>query len=552
MTVTRYFNMTEGEVKISAQQRNVGEDATLLATAMILCSDATYEQGEGSGDPTEIALLIFGDVLGVDRHNLISKNKRVGELAFESERKLMSTITEQEGRLHVFTKGAIDNLITKCTHVRENGKVVRLTQTHQEQFAAVTERMSGQALRTLAAAYKPVESIIDSSEMEKDLILLGLVGMIDPPREEVKVSIQKAKTAGITTIMITGDHKNTAFAIAKDLGIAEDPGQAITGEEINHYPDQEFVNVISDYRIFARVSPEHKVKIVRAFKSRGNIVSMTGDGVNDAPSLNTADIGVAMGITGTDVAKNAADMILTDDNFSTIITAIEEGRNIYNNIKKSVIFLLASNAGEVVAMVVCILIGLPTPLIATQLLWINLLTDTLPAVALGMDPGDPEVMNHPPRKPKEIFFAEYASLRVIGGGLLIGLLTIFAFWYGYYVNGYSPYDDSIPNDVTEFARTMAFMTIVSCQLLYSITFRHTTKSLFQVGFFSNKYLIGAVILGFLLQLFVLGVPFMQDAFKLQMLDVRGWINVIALGFIPIVINEIGKVIIRSQQKKVAV
>ena len=550
MTVTRYFNLGEGEVELSpdANQEHT-EEARLLATAMILCSDATFENGKGTGDPTEIALLIFGDALGIDRKDLANKNKRIGEFAFESERKLMSTLQDGAGKLRVFTKGAIDNLITKCTQVYENGKAIPLTDSHKEKFTQATANMSDMALRTLAAAYKPVNAVIDPAEMEKDLILLGMVGMIDPPRKEVKDAIQKAKNAGITTIMITGDHKNTAFAIAKDLGIADNPDQALTGAQIDGYAGEKFTEDVSQFRVFARVSPEHKVKIVRALKSRGNIVSMTGDGVNDAPSLNTADIGVAMGVTGTDVAKNAADMILTDDNFATIINAIEQGRNIYSNIKKSVIFLLASNMGEVVAMVLSIIAGLPAPLIATQLLWINLLTDTLPAVALGMDPGDPDVMERQPRSPKESFFAEGAGLRVIFGGTLIGLLTILAFWYGYYERGYSPYDDPVPDEVTRYARTMAFMTIICCQLFYSLSFRHQEKSIFQVGIFSNRYLVGAIILGFALQLVVMGVPFMQDAFKLQMLDARGWMNVMALGFVPLLVNEIVKFFIRVKRNK---
>jgi Ca2+-transporting ATPase len=348
--------------------------------------------------------------------------------------------------------------------------------------------------------------------------------------------------------MITGDHKNTAFAIAKELGIADNTEQTVTGADIEHSSEAELTKNISKYRVFARVSPEHKVNIVKAFKAAGNIVSMTGDGVNDAPSLQTADIGVAMGITGTDVAKNAADMILTDDNFATIITAIEQGRNIYNNIKKSVIFLLASNMGEVIVMVVCILTGLPAPLIATQLLWINLLTDSLPAIALGMDPGDPDVMKLKPRNPKEGFFSDGAGLQVIVGGVLIGVLTTFAFWYGYDANGYSPRDSNIPDQVTEYARTMAFMTIIFCQLLYSLTFRNNVKSIFQVGIFSNCYLIGAIVVGLLLQLLVLGVPFIRTAFKLQMLDLQGWINVIALGVIPLAVNEIAKIFIRVSRK----
>jgi Ca2+-transporting ATPase len=549
MTVTHYYNLSENEVLVGERGKSHSTEAQLLAKAMILCSDATYENDKGTGDPTEIALLLFGDDLGIDRKSLMTKNRRVGELAFESDRKLMSTLENDNGRLRVFTKGAIDNLLSKCTRVREDGEIVPLTEEHRKKYVQATEDLSARALRTLAAAYKPVDSAVEESEMEKDLILIGMVGMIDPPREEVKVSIEKAKLAGITTIMITGDHKNTAFAIAKDLGIAESLEQTITGDEIHRRSEGELNENISKYRVFARVSPDHKVRIVKAFKAKGNVVSMTGDGVNDAPSLQTADIGVAMGITGTDVAKNAADMILTDDNFATIIVAIEQGRNIYSNIKKSVIFLLASNMGEVVVMVVCISLGLPTPLIATQLLWINLLTDTLPAVALGMDPGDPDVMTLKPRNPKESFFSDRAGVQVIVGGVLIGLLTTFAFWYGYYTNGYSPRDNNVPNEVTEYARTMAFMTIIACQLLYSLSFRNNTKSIFQVGIFSNLYLIGAIVLGFALQLFVLGVPFMRDAFKLQMLSMEGWVNVIALGFVPLAINEITKIFIRASRKR---
>ena len=355
---------------------------------------------------------------------------------------------------------------------------------------------------------------------------------------------RRAKRAGVTTIMITGDHKNTAFAIAKQLDIAEQPDQAITGKEIEAFADKELEKNIDAWRIFARVSPQHKVKIVRALKSRGNIVSMTGDGVNDAPSLTTADIGVAMGITGTDVAKDASDIILTDDNFATIITAIEQGRNIYNNIKKSVLFLLTCNLGEVVAMCLPIFAVLPAPLIASQLLWINLLTDSLPAIALGMDPGDPDVMKDKPRPPKESFFAHGAGLRAIFGGVLIGLLTVFAFWYGFYEHGYNPFDHSVPEHILRYARTMAFMTIVSCQLFYSLAFRNHIKSVFKIGIFTNKYLIATIVLGFLLQLIVICIPVMQDAFKLQMLGYRDWIQVIALGFVVLPVSELFKMYLR--------
>jgi Ca2+-transporting ATPase len=385
--------------------------------------------------------------------------------------------------------------------------------------------------------------------MEKDLILAGIVGMIDPPRTEVKSAIQNARTAGITTIMITGDHRNTAFAIAHELGIAETLEQAIAGHEIDSFSDKEFDKNVDNYRVFARVSPEHKVKIVHALKSHGNIVCMTGDGVNDAPSLNSADIGVAMGITGTDVAKGAADMILTDDNFATIVSAIEQGRNIYNNIKKTVIFLLTCNLGEVIAVSVTLMIGWEAPLSATQLLWINLITDSFPAIALGMDPGSPDVMKEKPRDAKESFFAGGSGLRVITGGLLIGALTILAFWYGYYEHGFSPFNHSVPVDTVEYARTLAFMVLVICQLFYSLAVRNSSKSIFQIGVFSNKYLFGAILLGVLLQLLVIGIPVMQRAFHLQMLDLRGWMIVVAFGLVPLVLNEFVKIFIRAHVKK---
>jgi Ca2+-transporting ATPase len=547
MTVTKYFNISEGEVFV-LEKENVSEDARILSKAMILCSDATYKNGEGTGDPTEIALLIFGDDIGIDREDLSKKNKRMEELAFDSKRKLMSVLSEENGRLTVYTKGAIDNLMKICTHVQVNGKAVPITKEHRKKYSLATERMSSASLRTLAAAYRPVDSILSPDEMEKDLILLGFVGMIDPPREEVKLSIQKAKSAGVTTIMITGDHKNTAFAIARELGIADSEKQIITGAEIDSRSDEQFAGNINNYRVFARVSPRNKVEIVRALKSHGNIVSMTGDGVNDAPSLNTADIGVAMGITGTDVAKSASDIILTDDNFSTIISAIEHGRNIYNNIKKSILFLLTCNLGEVIAMFFSILIGLPAPLIATQILWINLLTDSLPAIALGMDPGDPDVMKEKPRAPEESFFVHGAGARALAGGVLIGLLTMFAFYYGYYEHGYSPFDSFIPDSILGYARTMAFMTIISCQLFYSLAFRNRIKSIFRIGVFSNKYLIGAVVFGLCLQLMVIGIPGMRGAFKLQMLDLGGWITVVLLGLAPLIFNELGKIFLRHREK----
>ncbi len=549
MTVTSCFNL-EGEITITRNKVNsTSDDTKLLAKAMILCSDATYKKGHGTGDPTEIALLLLADDLEIDRNKIKLENKRIGEFSFDSDRKLMSTLTQERGKYTVYTKGALISLLEISTHVLYKGQVVPITDKHRKQYNQAAESMADSALRTLGVAYKTVDSAIDASEMEKDLILAGLVGMIDPPRVEVKPAILQAKIAGITTIMITGDHKNTAFAIAYNLGIAETLEQAITGHEIENFSEKEFTSRISRYRVFARVSPEHKVKIVHALKSQGNIVCMTGDGVNDAPSLNSADIGVAMGIAGTDVAKGAADMILTDDNFATIVSAIEQGRNIYNNIKKTVIFLLTCNLGEVIAVSVTLMIGWEAPLIATQLLWINLITDSVPAIALGMDPGSPDVMSKKPRNPKESFFAGGAGIHIITGGILIAALTVFAFWFGYYEHGYSPFGISVPVSTVEYARTMAFMVLVLSQLFYSLAVRNSSKSIFRIGLFSNTYLSGAILVGVLLQLIVVNIPVMQRAFHLQMLDLSGWLIAFSLGLVPLVMNEIVKIFIRIRLRK---
>ncbi len=547
MTVTRSFTLGKTLAIDAEQEDKLDPDTKMLAQAMVLCSDATYENEEGTGDPTEIALLVFADKLDIDRKGLSIQSRRVGEFAFDSDRKLMSTLIHSQGQHKVYTKGAIDNLLDRCTHILDQGKVNPITEEHKAQIMEAANTMSDQALRTLGAAFKVADGALAETEMEQDLVLIGMVGMIDPPRPEVIESVKLAKQAGISCVMITGDHKNTAFAIARELGIADDPAQALSSKELNALDEADFTENINRYRVFARVSPEDKVRIVRAFKAQGNVVSMTGDGVNDAPSLNAADIGVAMGITGTDVAKGAADMILTDDNFSTIVVAIEQGRNIYNNIKKSVIFLLTCNLGEVITMFVTLSIGWEVPLVATQLLWINLITDSLPAIALGMDPGDPDVMKEKPRSRTESFFAGGRGWNVLVGGLLIGLLTVVAFWYGYYEHGASPFDHAVSPQIVEYARTMAFMVLVASQLFYALAIRNHVKSIFSIGLFSNKFLVGAIFLGILLQLLVIGIPFMQEAFGLQMLDLKGWIMVLVLGLVPLFLSELLKIFRRSRQ-----
>lgn len=515
-------------------------DEVELIKSLVLCSDATYENGQGTGDPTEIALIILGDKYNLTRAALNAEHKRVGENPFDSDRKLMSTLNVEDEGYRVHTKGAIDNILKISTTALVNGQIVPLTDELKNDYLRITEEMSDSALRVLGVAFKDTDKILPPQEMEKDLTIIGLVGMIDPPRLEVKASIHEAKMAGIRPIMITGDHKNTAVAIAKELGIAESIEQSITGAEIDELSDEAFAANINNYRVFARVSPEHKVKIVRAFKAQGNIVSMTGDGVNDAPSLKFADIGVAMGITGTDVAKGASDMILTDDNFTTIVHAIEEGRNIYNNIKKSVIFLLSCNLGEVITIFLSILLNWPVPLLATQILWINLITDSLPAIALGVDPGDHDVMKQKPRNPKQSFFAHGAGVRAVIGGILIGIFTLVAFYYGLWEHGYQLGSGEISEAALAYARTMSFVVLAASQLFYSLSMRSSTKSIIKIGVFSNKFLIGAIIVGILLQLVVISIPPLAIAFGVHFLSLQDWLLVLGFALIPLIVNEIIK------------
>ncbi|HKL98567.1 MAG TPA: cation-translocating P-type ATPase [Mobilitalea sp.] len=555
MTVVKHY--TQGAF-LDVEQGITGvvgsSDANDLIKTLVLCSDATYENGQGTGDPTEVALIILGDKYNMTRATLNEQHKRVSEFPFDSDRKLMSTLNKEGAGYRVHTKGAIDNLLKLSTHALVNGQVVPLTEELKADYLKKTEEMSNNALRVLGAAYKDTDQILNTSEMENELTIIGLVGMIDPPRLEVRDSITEAKNAGITPIMITGDHKNTAVAIAKELGIATSLEESITGTEIDALSEEYFATNIDKYRVFARVSPEHKVKIVRAFKAKGNIVSMTGDGVNDAPSLKYADIGVAMGITGTDVAKGASDMILTDDNFSTIVNAIEEGRNIYNNIKKAVIFLLSCNLGEVITIFLSILFNWPVPLLATQLLWINLITDSLPAIALGVDPSDHDVMKHKPRDPKESFFARGAGARAVLGGALIGLLTLLAFYFGLSEHGYSlrdignTLDDPNFTAALTYARTMSFVVLAASQLFYSLSMRHTTKSIFQVGLFKNKFLIGSIIVGLFLQLVVISVPVLADAFQVHNISLRDWGIVIGFALMPLIVNEIIKLFMRNSER----
>lgn len=529
MTVTTVYT-NDSYIKESEFNLNENE-SKLLVDCMVLCNDATYSEKNQTGDPTEIALLESSFKLNILKEKLEKDFKRIDEIPFDSDRKLMTTVNLIDNKARVFTKGALDSILSICNKISINGKLLDFTKDYKAKVLENSNIMSDKALRVLAFAYKDIskENIVLDS-LEKDLVFIGMVGMIDPPRLEVKDSIKLCKSAGITPVMITGDHKNTAFAIANELGIAENISQAITGHEIDKFKEEEFNEKIINYRVFARVSPEHKVKIVKAFKSHGNIVSMTGDGVNDAPSLKTADIGVAMGITGTDVSKGASDMILTDDNFSTIVSAVEEGRKIYLNIKKSIVFLLSCNLGEILTLFTAILLNWNSPLQPIHILWVNLITDSFPALALGVDKTKEDVMNNPPRNPKESIFVKSDKVQLIINGVLIGGITLFAFKLGERL-----YADSLIH-----AQTMAFVVLSVSQLFLSLSLRSNTKSAFSLGLFSNKYLIYSILLGIFLQVIIISISFIANIFKVTPLLLYDWIVVILVSLIPFAINEILK------------
>jgi len=529
MTVTHFFaDNISGDIASLDLSK---EPHRLLLENLVLCNDSTYSEAAKTGDPTEIALLEAGVKFEISKESLQKSHPRVYEIPFDSGRKLMTTIHDYGNKFLVMTKGALDNLLEKSTTAYLNGETVTLTEEVKNKIMEASNTMSDSALRVLGAAYKTIATVPSKGDpVEENLTFIGFVGMIDPPRLEVKDSIALCKKAGIKIVMITGDHKNTAFAIADELGISNNIEEVISGSELDKLTQDQLNNKIERLSVFARVSPEHKVTIVKALRSKGNIVSMTGDGVNDAPSLKAADIGVAMGITGTDVAKGAADIVLTDDNFSTIVSAIKEGRNIYNNIKKSIIFLLSCNLGEVIALFLAILLGWASPLRPIHILWVNLVTDTLPALSLGMDSGDPTIMDKKPRDPKATLFAEGAGISLLLNGILIGFLALIAF-----VIGNKVYPDSLMH-----AQTMAFVVLSISQLFHSLNMRHPDKSIFQLGLFSNKYLIYSISLGVLLQIIVITVPALASVFKVYPLTLRDWAFVLLLSIMPLVVNEVAK------------
>lgn len=537
MTVTKFYSDNNLDALDHIDINNPVHK--LLLESLILCNDASISSKSKTGDPTEIALLDAGIRFDLHKEELLSSHKRLHEIPFDSDRKLMTTVNEYEDKYYSLTKGAIDNILKYVKFAYINGNIVPITDDIKKGIIKASNSMSRDALRVLGSAFKILDNgNISSENLEKDLIFIGLVGMIDPPREEVKDSIEVCNRSGIKTVMITGDHKNTAYAIANELGIADSEDQAISGIELDSMSDEDLTSMIENLRVFARVSPEHKVKIVKALKAKGNIVAMTGDGVNDAPSLKAADIGVSMGITGTDVAKGASDIILTDDNFSTIVRAVEEGRNIYNNIKKSILFLLSCNIGEIISLFVAILFGWAAPLRPIHILWVNLITDTLPALSLGMDPGDPEIMKERPRKAEESLFADGGGIYIILNGILIGGLTLAAF-----LLGKSKYPGSLMH-----AQTMAFVVLSVSQLFHSLNLRNPEKSIFQVGLFTNKYIIWSLLIGIFLQNIVIIIPPLAQAFKVTSLTLEDLFILLLLSITPLIVNEIVKFIIRYKNK----
>ena len=522
-------------VEIKAQEPSF---AIELAT---MCTDChiLYKQGktEVQGEATEIALVQNGLNNNKNKTELYRQMPRISEIPFDSNRKMMTTIHKVGNKYRVITKGAPDVLLNKCKN----------TIGEKQRIQKDNLKMAEKALRVIAVAYKDLERLpskIDTENIEKELNFVGLIGMIDPPREGVKEAVRTCKRAGIKTVMITGDHIATAKAIAKDLNILGTHDKAITGQELDKIPQKKLEKEIRDYAVFARVTPEHKVRIVKAWQSTGAVVAMTGDGVNDSPALKNADIGIAMGKNGTDVAKNASDMILTDDNFVTIVEAVKQGRNIYDNIKKAIHFLIATNIGEIVTIFMGLVLGFKSPLLAIQLLWVNLVTDSLPAIAIGLEPPEKDIMNRKPISKQKGIFADGLWNKIIVEGIMLGMLTLVTFSIGNKYYG------------IEVGRTMAFVAIGLLELVHSFNIK-SEQSIFKIGILENKFLIGSFILGILVQTIVVIIPTLADIFKLVPLNQTQWLITLIISILPIPIMELqkkvneikfGKVIYTEEQK----
>lgn len=527
------------------------DNEKMLAEGMALCTDVNLDDdGNLVGEPTEMALVAYSMSLGMNKNELLKSAPRVGEAPFDSNRKMMSTIHKTADGILQFTKGAPDEILKHCTRIFKNGEVSPLTDADRDAVLKKNKEFADRALRVLACGYKQLSCIPEDQSpdnIENELVFCGLVGMIDPVRPEVKAAIEECRGAGIRPIMITGDHKDTAVAIALELGIIKDKSEAITGAELDDISDEDFKEKVTQYSVYARVQPEHKVRIVNAWKSRGMITAMTGDGVNDAPSIKSADIGVGMGITGTDVTKNVADMVLADDNFATIVSAVEEGRRIYDNIRKSIQFLLSSNLSEVMAIFTANLLGF-TILKPVHLLWINLVTDCFPALALSMEKGEKDLMKRPPRKSSDGIFAGGVGFDVVYQGLFVTLLTLAAYFIGHFM-------EAGRWELTESAdgMTMAFLTMSMCEIFHSFNMRSqhgSTVSMLLHGSF-NKYIFGSTVLSLITTALVIEVPFLADAFDFTTIDAREFFTALGLAFLIIPLVEIVKAIERAVIKNKA-
>ena len=527
------------------------DNEKMLAEGMALCTDVNLDDdGNLVGEPTEMALVAYSMSLGMNKNELLKSAPRVGEAPFDSNRKMMSTIHKTADGILQFTKGAPDEILKHCTKIFKNGEVSPLTDADRDAVLKKNKEFADRALRVLACGYKQLSCVPEDQSpdnIENELVFCGLVGMIDPVRPEVKAAIEECRGAGIRPIMITGDHKDTAVAIALELGIIKDKSEAITGAELDDISDEDFKEKVTQYSVYARVQPEHKVRIVNAWKSRGMITAMTGDGVNDAPSIKSADIGVGMGITGTDVTKNVADMVLADDNFATIVSAVEEGRRIYDNIRKSIQFLLSSNLSEVMAIFTANLLGF-TILKPVHLLWINLVTDCFPALALSMEKGEKDLMKRPPRKSSDGIFAGGVGFDVVYQGLFVTLLTLAAYFIGHFM-------EAGRWEITESAdgMTMAFLTMSMCEIFHSFNMRSqhgSTVSMLLHGSF-NKYIFGSTVLSLITTALVIEVPFLADAFDFTTIDAREFFTALGLAFLIIPLVEIVKAIERAVIKNKA-
>jgi Ca2+-transporting ATPase len=539
-------------------ENEIDEELKKLVYANMLCNDTKISnEGELTGDPTETALVDMAFKLDFDP-SIYDRTPRIEEVPFDSERKLMTTVNKVDDDYVVYTKGGIDELLKRCNSYEINNNVNNDLGAYINKIRQENEKMAKEALRVLGCAYKVIDHFPSKEEMkniENNLTFIGMVGMIDPPRQEAKVAVEKCKTAGIKTVMITGDHKITATAIARELGILENDDEAITGQDLENMTDEELEKNVRHYSVYARVSPEHKVRIVKAWQKNGEIVAMTGDGVNDSPALKTSDIGCAMGVVGTDVAKEAADVILTDDNFATIVSAVEEGRRIYDNILKVIQFLLSSNIGEIVVLFLATLL---TPLFANwfgitdithleillpiHILWINLVTDSLPALALAFDPANSDIMTRKPAKPGKGIFTKAMTWRIIYQGIMIGLLTLAAYAIGLATTNEPINGLTLEQSKIEVGQTMAFVTLALSELVHVFNVRDNKKSIFKTKVFNNKKLVWAIIASAALMFVILLIEPLRNIFSIPILPTQNILELVCLIFAPIVIVEIFKLL----------